>query len=90
MKFIVVKHHFQVHKMKSVPGSSENVGNSFRSKNFGPCEDIQLCRSHVHISQDPLQMINQTSATFLQRVADHFNSMDVNNCKKTPKSLESR
>ena len=44
----------------------------------------------MHILQDPIQGMNQTSATFLQRVADHFNSLEVNNCKRTPKSLESR
>ena len=76
--------------MESVHVSSGNVGKSFRSKNFSPCEDIRLCRTHVHISQDPIQDINQTSATFLQIVADHFNSLEVNNCKSTQKSLESR
>ena len=50
--------------MENVPGSSRNVGKLFRFKKFCPCEDIQLCRSHVHISQDPMQAINQTSATF--------------------------
>ena len=90
MIFFVTKYHSQVYKMESVLGSSGNVGKSFRSKQFSPCEDIQLCRSHVHISQDPIQGINQTSVTFLQRVAGHFNSLEVNNCKKTPKSLESR
>ena len=66
------------------------LAKSVRSKNCGPCEDIQLCRIHVHILQDPIQKINQTSATFLQRVENHFNSMDINNCKRSSKSLESR
>ena len=68
----------------------EMLAKPVRSKKFGPCEDIQLCRIHVHILQDPKQEINQTSATFLQRVANHFNTMDVNNCKRFSKSLESR
>ena len=90
MIFFVAKYHSQVHKTESVPNSSGNVGKSYPSKKFSPCEDIQLYKSHVHISQDAIQGINQTLATFLQRVADHFNSLEVNNCKRTPKSLESR
>ena len=90
MILFVAKYHSQVHRMKSVLGSSTNVGKSFRSKKISPCGDIQLCRSHVHILQDLIQDIIQTSATFLQRVADYFNSLEVNYCKKTPKFLESR
>ena len=37
-----------------------------------------------------LQRVNQIAAKFLQRVAGHFNAMDVNNCKRIPKSLEAR
>ena len=90
MIFFDTKYHSQVHKMESVHDSSGNVGKSFRSKKFSPCEDNQLCRSHGHILQDFIQGINQTSATFLQRVADHFNSLEVNICKRTPRSLEPR
>lgn len=53
-------------KMKNID-SRENVGKSFHSKNFGPCEDLQLCRIHVHILQDPIIGVNQTGTTFLQR-----------------------
>ena len=81
---------FSIHKMEIVHSSSGHVGKLFRSKKFSPCEDIQLCRSHLHILQNPIQGINQTSATILQRVADHYNPLDVNNCMKTPKSLESK
>ena len=64
MIFFVTKYHSQVHKMKSIHAFSGNIGKSFRSKKFSPFEDIQLYRSHIHISEDPIQGIYQTRPHF--------------------------
>ena len=58
--------------MENVPSSSGHVGKYFLTKEFIPCKDLRLCRSHVHISQDPIQGVNQIAATFLQRVIGRF------------------
>jgi hypothetical protein len=59
---------------------------------FGWClvEDLAICRNYVYILQNLLQGMNQTSATFFEKMIDHFNSMDVNDCKRIPIFLESR
>ena len=90
MNFFYANYHSQAYKIESVPSSSGTFDKFFCSKNFRPCEDIQLYQSHVHILQDSLQGINKTSATFLQKMVDQYNSMDVNNCKRTLKFSESR
>lgn len=66
-----------IHEMKSELASSGNVGKLFRSTIFGLCEDVLLCMSYVHILQDHIPSIGHI---FL-KIADHFNSMDVKNCK---------
>ena len=75
--------------MENVPSSSGHVGKYFLTKEFIPCKDLRLCRSHVHISQDPITR-SKSAATFLQRVVGRFNAMDVNNRERIPKSLEAR
>ena len=50
---------------------------------------MQLCRSWVAISKDPLIGTNQEAMTFWSRVAQHFNK-DIPGSKRTAGSLKAR
>ena len=52
-----------------------------------------LSKIGAHILQDRMHGINQTSIylfIYLHRVTEHFTTMNINNCKRIPKSLWTR
>jgi hypothetical protein len=44
-----------------------------KGKNFSPEEERQLCRSCLHISQDPISGNGQHSTAFWERILKHYN-----------------
>ncbi|MBW0556922.1 hypothetical protein O181_096637 [Austropuccinia psidii MF-1] len=52
-------------------------------------EDIQLCKSWIEISEDPLTGIDQTNSTFLTRVSEKFQQA-IPHTQRTSVSLKSR
>ncbi|POV94609.1 hypothetical protein PSHT_16116, partial [Puccinia striiformis] len=52
---------------KPVPHESGDSKGS-RSKNYDDEEDVHICKSWLHVSQDPLNSTNQAGDTFWKRV----------------------
>lgn len=50
----------------------EEEGGFQRAKNFSQHEEIQLCRSWMHISQDPIVGAQQKKSKFWERIEYHF------------------
>ncbi|CAM6115499.1 unnamed protein product [Calypogeia fissa] len=64
---------------------------SSRGKNYSASELKQLCFSVVHISQDPVVGVGQKSATFWDRVTEHYEKHKPKGCKlRGRKSLEGK
>ncbi|CAN6347292.1 unnamed protein product, partial [Urochloa humidicola] len=58
---------------QSIGESSAPVkGNKKRSKNFSEKEDVLLVSAWLEISVDPVQSIDQTRATYWQRIHDYY------------------
>jgi hypothetical protein len=47
-------------------------GSSGRGRSFSSTEDVELCRSWIAISQDPVTGTGQSSDAFWKKVRDHF------------------
>ncbi|KNE93757.1 hypothetical protein PSTG_12860 [Puccinia striiformis f. sp. tritici PST-78] len=45
-----------------------------RAANYNSDEDVQICRSWLEITEDPLNSTNQTANTFWARVQEHYSS----------------
>ncbi|EHS63351.1 uncharacterized protein PGTG_21529 [Puccinia graminis f. sp. tritici CRL 75-36-700-3] len=58
-----------------------------RSSSYTEAEDVQLCRSWIVISEDPLIGTNQDGATFWKRVHLSF-SKELPEARRTPGSLK--
>lgn len=52
--------------------SDEEEGGSRRAKNYSQDEEIQVCRSWMHISQDPIVGVQQNKTKFWERIEDDF------------------
>ena len=52
----------------------DEEGGSQRVENFSLHEELQLCRSWMHISQDPIVGAQQKKLKFCERIEDHFKS----------------
>ncbi|CAN6201439.1 unnamed protein product [Urochloa humidicola] len=55
-----------------VEASATVKGNKKRSKNFSEKEDLLLVSAWLEISMDPVQSIDQTRATYWQRIHDYY------------------
>lgn len=75
----------------SQPDASQPHSRPPRSKgrNFTPDEECQLCRSVLHVSQDPRVGNGQKNATFWDRITTHFNNVAPSG-KRPERSLESK
>ena len=60
-----------------------------KGRNFTPDEECQLCRSVLHVSQDPRVGNGQKNATFWDRITTHFNNVAPSG-KRPERSLESK
>ena len=47
-------------------------GGSRRAENFSQHEEIQVCRSWMHICQDPIIGAQQKKSKFWERIENHF------------------
>ncbi|POW19195.1 hypothetical protein PSHT_04931 [Puccinia striiformis] len=75
---------------KPVPHESGDSKGS-RSKNYDDEEDVHICKSWLHVSQDPLNSTNQAGDTFWKRVGEHYESMRDDTSKfRTWTSVKSR
>jgi hypothetical protein len=87
---------YQKYDSKSDPTSRISKGNvamatKVKGKNFSVDEEIQLCRSFLHVSKDAATGTNQSAGTFWQRVTTHFNERRDSGCEARPyRSLESK
>jgi hypothetical protein len=62
-----------------------------KGKNFSPDEERQLCRSCLHISQDPIIGNGQHSTAFWERILKHYNNHLPTGCEPRPsRSLETK
>ncbi|KAH9465940.1 hypothetical protein Pst134EA_013795 [Puccinia striiformis f. sp. tritici] len=60
---------------------SESIDSkSSQSQNYCDGEDVQICKSWLEVSQDPLNSTNQAADTFWTRVAEQFTKVRDNNC----------
>ncbi|EHS64789.1 uncharacterized protein PGTG_21049 [Puccinia graminis f. sp. tritici CRL 75-36-700-3] len=66
--------------------TADDVGTK-RSASYSESKDVQLCRSWIAISEDPLIRTNQDGATFWKRVHQSF-SKDLPDSRRTPGSLK--
>ena len=70
--------------------STGGKGASKRGSNYTSLEDIQLCKSWIHISNDPIIGNDQAGKTYWERIANDFHrNMDFES-DRTPNSLEHR
>jgi hypothetical protein len=62
-----------------------------KGRNFSPDEERQLCRSCLHISQDPISGNGQRSTAFWERILNHYNNHLPIGCGPRPsRSLETK
>ena len=52
-----------------------DAGETKKGKNFNAEEERLLCRSFVHVSQDPIAGNGQRSTAFWERITKHFNQV---------------
>ena len=52
--------------------SDEEEGGSRRAENYSQHEEIQVCRSWMHISQDPIVGAQQKKSKFWERIEDQL------------------
>ncbi|KAG0535054.1 hypothetical protein BDA96_04G333200, partial [Sorghum bicolor] len=67
-----------------------NGGKSKRGSNYNNLEDIQLCKSWINISNDPIIGNQQSGKTYWERIANHFHTNRDFDSDRTPNSLEHR
>ncbi|MBW0471750.1 hypothetical protein O181_011465 [Austropuccinia psidii MF-1] len=60
-----------------------------RSANYNDLEDIQLCKSWIEVSEDPLTGTDQTNSTFWARVLQSY-QQGTSHTQRTAVSLKSR
>ena len=65
-------------------------GKSKRGSNYTNLEDIQLCKSWIHISNDPIIGNQQPGKTYWERIANDFHRNRDFESDRTPNSLEHR
>jgi hypothetical protein len=63
---------------------------SKRGNNYTNLEDIQLCNSWIHISNDPIIGNQQSGKTYWERIANDFHMNRDFESDRTPNSLEPR
>jgi hypothetical protein len=62
-----------------------------KGRNFSPDEERQLCRSCLHVSQDPICGNGQRSTAFWERILKHYNDHRPTGCDPRPsRSLETK
>ncbi|KAH9458949.1 hypothetical protein Pst134EA_019103 [Puccinia striiformis f. sp. tritici] len=73
---------------EEAPPNESNESQGPRSYNYRDAEDMQICKSWLEVSQDPLNSTNQAGDTFWTRVAEHFTNVELSN--KSGETLEDR
>jgi len=63
---------------------------SKRGGNYHHDEDIQLCRSWINITTDPITANDQPSKSYWARIAEHFHDHKCFESDRTAASLEKR
>ena len=63
---------------------------SKRGGNYHHDEDIQLCRSWINITTDPITANDQPSKSYWARIAEHFHDHKCFESDRTTASLEKR
>ncbi|KAA1127222.1 hypothetical protein PGTUg99_031876 [Puccinia graminis f. sp. tritici] len=69
--------------------TSESDTKPSRAKAYQEDEDVQLCKSWLEVSQDPLNSTNQAANTFWNRITDHF-QVAMKDKSRTSVSIKSR
>ncbi|KNE87890.1 hypothetical protein PSTG_18716, partial [Puccinia striiformis f. sp. tritici PST-78] len=69
--------------------SESNDSKAPRSHNYGDEEDLQICKSWLDVSQDPLNSTNQAADTFWTRVAANYTEV-IPDTTRTWSSIKSR
>jgi hypothetical protein len=71
--------------------ASSEATKARKGRNFSPDEERQLCRSCLHISQDPITGNGQRSSAFWERILKHYNDHRPAGCDARPsRSLETK
>lgn len=79
-----------VHVAPSLDPSSQNVQiDKLKGRNFTSEEKCQICRSVLHVSQDPHIGIGQKSGSFWKHITTHFNDVGIAG-KRPARSLETK
>ncbi|KNF02670.1 hypothetical protein PSTG_03956 [Puccinia striiformis f. sp. tritici PST-78] len=60
---------------EEAPPSESNESKGPQSHNYQDAEDVQICKSWLDVSQDPLNLTNQAADTFWTRVAEHYTTV---------------
>jgi hypothetical protein len=71
------------------PGSQIGQLGKLKGRNFTSEEECQLCRSVLHVSQDPRIGTGQKSGSFWERITTHFNDAGIAG-KRPARSLETK
>ena len=62
-----------------------------KGRNFSSEEERQLCRSFLHVSQDPIAGIGQRTRAFWDRIAKHYQEHKPTGREDRPsRSLETK
>ncbi|KNE95716.1 hypothetical protein PSTG_10934 [Puccinia striiformis f. sp. tritici PST-78] len=69
--------------------SEINDSKASRKHNYRDDEDVQICKSWLEVSQDPLNSTNQASDTFWTRVEEHYTSVKIDSSRSWS-SIKSR
>ncbi|CAD6236086.1 unnamed protein product [Miscanthus lutarioriparius] len=80
----------EVLRQQDATPSTGGKGSSKRGSNYTNLEDIQLCKSWIHISNDPIIGNNQPGKTYWERIRNDFHSNRDFESDRTPNSLEHR
>lgn len=81
----------QAGEMASVVEPDTIVLKSRKGKNFVAEEEEQLCRSFLHVSQDPTARNGQRLTAFWERVREHYNNnRPVGGGERPARSLETK
>jgi len=80
----------EVLRQQDATPSTGSKGTSKRGSNYTNLEDIQLCKSWIHISNDPIIGNNQPGKTYWERIGNDFHSNRDFESDRTPNSLEHR
>ncbi|CAD6240354.1 unnamed protein product [Miscanthus lutarioriparius] len=80
----------EVLRQQDATPSTGGKGSSKQGSNYTNLEDIQLCKSWIHISNDPIIGNNQPGKTYWERIGNDFHSNRDFESDRTPNSLEHR